>query len=42
MTNPIFNQNGFRFYEDSSGWTDLELENVNHARSERWKLPMPR
>ena len=38
MTNPIYNQNGFRFYEDTSGWTDLELENVDHKRSDNTKI----
>lgn len=31
MTNPVFNQNGFRFYDDGSGWNDRELENVDHS-----------
>ena len=34
MTNPIFNQNGFRFYEDDSGWNDLELENVDRTQTD--------
>ena len=38
MTNPILNQNGFRFYEDDSGWNDLELENADHARSDNTKI----
>ncbi len=38
MTNPVFNQNGFRFYEDTSGWTALETENIDHARSDNTKI----
>ncbi len=38
MTNPVYNQNGFRFYEDTSGWTGLETENTDHARSDNTKI----
>jgi len=31
MTSPIYNQNGFRFYQDTSGWTGLAAENANYS-----------
>jgi hypothetical protein len=30
-TNPVFNQNGFRFYQNTGSWTGLENENDNHT-----------
>lgn len=31
MTNPIFNQNGFKFFDDDGAHTQLEDENVDHT-----------
>jgi hypothetical protein len=31
MTSPVFNQNGFRFYDDDGAWTPEQNENVDHS-----------